>query len=411
MLRYPQISHGYLGERYKDSTLSSSFFAEVWQDFSLLDSTLCFPQRVPKTGYFLELCSLEKKYFQEKLQRITAQITNELQSALITGHSTIRVNNLLYLALRYSLFDEILSITMMGKRSQSSGIEIKFIYELAKLEKKLSCHGSELLLDGLIAIANKLPLEPECNIRVLNRIIVFFYRYAAHAEKSVIKKLLDAHISEVNTYQVTTTREAILKSMAYRGIAMASDLGEKKQAAFLSFAEEHARNITPQGRIEEIAVSDNLYTCLQSVAKWHIYQKNYTEAEKCLEEVCKLDPFDFVGYCEMAMFLSRLDRFSEANFYFEKAAVLGPPGVGMNTYFQAKCLEKISRNNEAILTLQKASAIDPNAVSPLLDLFYYYKNNNSNKFKEIAKKIMVSATLVEQLNPDELYEIKNVLVD
>lgn len=161
--------------------------------------------------------------------------------------------------------------------------------------------------------------------------------------------------------------------------------------------------------IEKIIYIDNLNTCLQSLAKWHTHQQDFQKAEACLREICKLDPFDSVGYSEMGLLLNRLERFEEAKNYFENAVKLGPPGVGMNIYFQAKCLEKIGKTEEAVKLLKKASNIDKNAVSPLLDLFNYYRNINNIEMLKIAKSILASAILSEQLEPHELQNFQDVI--
>ena len=153
---------------------------------------------------------------------------------------------------------------------------------------------------------------------------------------------------------------------------------------------------------------DNLCTCLLSVAKWNIQVENYTKAEALFSEICELDPFDSVGYCEMGVLLHRVNRFSDAAYYFKKAALLGPPGVGMNTYFQAKCLEQISSQEKFVSVLHQAAEIDKNAISPLLDLFHYYKDQCPSNSKNIAKKILSSPILKKQLTQHEINNLESV---
>ncbi len=63
MYHYPNISYGYIGKHYKNATNNSAFFSEILQNLALLDNDICFPQRIPKVGYFQELCELECKNF------------------------------------------------------------------------------------------------------------------------------------------------------------------------------------------------------------------------------------------------------------------------------------------------------------------------------------------------------------
>ena len=268
-------------------------------------------------------------------------------------------------------------------------------------------------LDGLIAIANEhlncSILPREVSISVMNRIIVFACRHQAQIDDEILKKLLDVHVQEVNECDSTHFNATILKSIAYRGIAMMPHLGVAKQSEYLFQAEQYARHAEGKNKIEHLIKIDNLYTCLQTMAKWQMSVKNFAKAEEYLRELCKLDPTDSVGHSELGLFLHRLEHFTEAATCFDHAARLGPPAVGMNIYFRAKCLERIGLHHEAASLLHEASTIDEEALSPLLDLFLFYKNSDNAKAQTIAHKIMSSSVFLDQLAEDELQDLQNTL--
>lgn len=419
MYHYPNISYGYIGKDYKNSTNNSAFFSEILQNLALLDNDICFPQRIPKIGYFQELCELECNNFNCHLYAIVEKLRHELYSVIqneknVSSRSK-RLINILRLMFRYSLFDDISSVQIPNDIDNNSFLEIQIIKELALLEKQLSNDVQELKLDTLIAIASE-SLQADKSPRkiliiLLNRIIVFIYRHRVSMDAVILKHFLDTHISHLNDYQLKTFSDSILLSTAYRGIAMAYNLGHSKQNEYLSLAEKYARNTNYQNKIEYLIRIDNLCTCLQTLSKWYVGKNEVIKAENCLREICELDPYDSVGYCEMGLLLNKLGRYDEAEKYFHNATTLGPPGVGMNTYFRAKCIEQVSSISNAIPVLKNACFLDKNAISPLLDLFHHYKNNNNFvEAKNIAIRILESSMLVEQLDKDELTEIKKIEV-
>src|SRR5262249_2251073 len=157
-------------------------------------------------------------------------------------------------------------------------------------------------LDRLVFLAKEalqiqgLPIK--LLILILNRIIVFTYRHHVSIDDTQLNHFLSMHISHLNDYQSKTFSDSILISTAYRGIAMAHDLGNSKQEEYLFLAENYARNAAYQNKIERLIMIDNLCTCLQTLSKWYEFKKEFINAENCLREFCEIDPYDSVGYCE-----------------------------------------------------------------------------------------------------------------
>jgi tetratricopeptide (TPR) repeat protein len=416
MYKFPHISCGYVGKVNKNSTITAEFFAMYWQYSELISQEIIFPQRIPKIGYFQELCELETKIFSSDLKN-TINTINQYTKRYLTDNSTSIINpraiiTLIRLMLRYSLFDDVISIVIPNNVKPDIAIEVNFLQAIARLEIQLSQGVGQLSLEELIQLTAKVNqienIRPEFELTLFNKIVVYFYRHKAQATNGEVMHLLNKYINQLSKFSGVDFSSNILRSICYRGVAMADELGLSKQEEFLNLAENYARTIRYNNELERLITIDNLCTCLLSLAKWNIQQENYTKAEALLSEICKLDPFDSVGYCEMGLLLYRLNRFSEAIKYFENATLLGPPGVGMSTYFQAKCFEKMSLSNEFVSALHKASEIDKNAVSPLLDLFDFYKMEFLSKAKDIAKKILSSAVLREQLTQQEINALESV---
>jgi len=408
---YPNISCGYLGEHYKGAAVNSAFFYEISKNKSLLNADICFPQRVPKIGYFRELRDLECENFSKKFDLAVNQILFDLHTTIDNQLKNKKLINLLYLMMRYSLFDAILNLQFPNTSHACLGSEIKLIKEFARIEKCISCGDAMLNINTLIEFSQEAMYEKrfdkKLNLLLLNRIIVLVHRHHALINPETLTQVLSQHILDINNYQPNSLNDYILLSIIYRGIAMASSIGEDKQEMYLFCAENYARNLVPQAKWQQLVVIDNLCTCLQTLSKWHLSKNRFTQAETCLREMCELDPYDSAGYCEMGMLLGRLERHKEAEEYFRKAAELGPPGVGMNTYFRAKCIEKTTSISEADPILRQAYHFDKNAISPLLDLFYHYKNNhNQTELQKIISTILSSPVLVDQLTEQELAEIR-----
>ncbi len=414
MYHYPSISPGYIGEYHANATVTSAYFYEILTDPTLLDHALSFPQRIPKTGYFLELLKLEQPHYEEKFHATINKLKQRLADAIANKQSRTIIN-LFRFMLRYSLFSFIISTSVPDTLSPETLFEIQFIKEIARLEEQLSRDEPLLMLDNLAKMAHdylKNPiLSSDFSIALFNRIIVFAYRHKANIDSHSLQKFLTIHIEEVNRHPSTDFRDSISKSIAYRGIAMAHELGREKQEEFLSLAERYARSAQDQNTIDHLIKVDNLYTCLQSLAKWHMHAKDFTLAETYLREMCDLDPYDCVGYCELGLFLNKRERYAEAADCFIKGAKLGPPGVGMNTYFYAKCFEALSQHQKALAALEQACLLDDEAVSPLLDLFFYYKDTDAEKANAIAKKIVASSSLMEQLDETEATQLQQHLTN
>lgn len=246
---------------------------------------------------------------------------------------------------------------------------------------------------------------------LLNRLVVYFYRYEKEAlycnEIVTLSKVLLKYVShsEYNSFIDT-----LYSSVAYRGLSMVKEFDQDEQTEFLMKAEKLARLLRPSTKFEEIVASENIYTLLQTLAKWHINLNDNKKAETCLKEMIQIDPFDSTAYSELGFFYIRYNDYDKGAEYFKKAMELGPPGMGMNIYYYATCLEKLGNGLEAINYLYRSADIDKQALSPWLDLLNFYSEKKQfDKTKHISNHIFHTPILKEQLEEHEIVNIQTFL--
>ena len=202
----------------------------------------------------------------------------------------------------------------------------------------------------------------------------------------------------------------LYSSIAYRGLSMVTEFGQGIQMSLLAKAEIIARNIKATSTFEKIVAAENLYTCLQTLSKWHLSINDLKMAENYLLEMIKIDQQDSTGYSELGFVYIKKEAYIHAVAQFKRAIVLGPPGAGMNAYYCAKCNEQLGNNTEAISYLYQSTNLDKQAVSPWLDLMNYFIHKKQlDKAREIAAHIYQSTILTEQLEDDEIITVQNYI--
>jgi len=415
MIKYENVSSGYLGVESSNSTLNSQYyrllFKEIKSKPELLEEIIIFPQRIPRAGFFKEICSIEeanyKKCFDEMVENIIANHKNALH--LLTEKNQekdvrcyINWSNIL---LRYGCFEQVINhfpINYIGPYA----LEVELIKETAKIELLLSQDkpiGIDEQLELVERFIDRDDISDREKIILLNQIVVHHYRHQRKSKNdfkvfSLSKLLLDLIMKFEDNKFINT----FLCSVSYRGLAMASDFGYDLQESFLNKAEELARNIQCKTEVEKIAAADNLFTCLQTISKWNMHNNKISTAEKYMKEMIEIDPYDSTGHSEIGFLYVNTENYENAAYHFMKAMELGPPGSGMNTYYYAKCLERLGREKEAITYLYEATKLDEEGLSPWLDLMnYFIDKKNQDKASQIANHIFNTPILFEQLEDDE----------
>lgn len=349
--RFPHITSGYLGKEHDQLSLNSSFYSIILRDLSLLNSPVIFPQRVPKTEFFEELLLLESKDISEQLRIKQNELNQLLTNTLVTldKQSTKQryFLNILHMMLRFGLSDSILIVEhqyIANHLDQNHLAEFELIQVIAMFI--LNNHINESNLEILLQKG----LSDQCNQRIriliLNYLIVANYRFNLKLPNHKYLQQCHETLMHLIQFSKSTDFAAMIRiSVAYRGLAMMTELNDIVKSKYLKKAEYFARNTQPNGSLETLIAKENLFTCLQTLAKWYITYNQLHHAESCLSEMITLDPHDSSGYGEMAFFLLNQDRVQEAESSFKRAAELGPPAVGMHTYYYGKSLHLLDKNN------------------------------------------------------------------
>lgn len=421
--KYNTLSAGYIGEASTNATLNSRYYAlffnEKIDQSPSFSQIMVFPQRIPRAEFFEELCSQETSYYKEHIDKVIANIKGNHKSALqslLTTNSEqaariyINWSNML---LRYGCFEHLIN-HFPKNYCGSFALEIELIKESAKIELLLS-QDEAISIDELLELSERFLENPHTSdrekIMLLNQIVVNFYRYKDKSTNNpkvfdLSKKLLDL----IQNFENKNFINMLYSSVAYRGLAMASEFGSDMQASFLKKAEVLARNMQGKSEIENIVAKENLYTFLQTMSKWNLFISDMDKTIKCLLEMIEIDPYDSTGQSELGFLSFQMEAYSKAAVYFKKSIELGPPGAGMNAYYYAKCLEMLGMKTEAINYLYESATLDKKAISPWLDLLEYYSGKNEIEHsKKIAKHIYESPILMGQLEEDEVANLQNIL--
>lgn len=418
---YPSLTPGYVGIKTKKLTLNSRFYAELFNINEAFNGVIVFPQRVVKKEFFDEIITLEdnnvKAIIKKHRKTLCKGLIYSLKEMSKHNQYTQKIAlNWMNLLLRYGLAEKICMISehiLMENMSMDHFFEAKFIREIALFQSsyfntKNVTQGSLVNFVKNVLITKNLP--ERIKMLALNFFIVTIYRFGMKVdssnllEESCIALELLAKEASINDFG-----DKIRVSVAYRGLAMLADAGKSKQDWFLKEAELIARDINANNTLEELVFKENLYTCLQSLAKWNICHNRLDSAYSNFVEMIALDPFDSIAYAEMGFFLLQQNNFKEASPYFKKAISLGPPAVGMHAYYYAKCLQELGRK-DAIQYLYKATELDKEAISPWLDIIdYYLSKKETVKLKITVKHILKSQRYRDQLEENEYESLKNML--
>lgn len=412
--RYPNLTAGYIGIKIGNATLNSDYFANLFTDGYTPDKYIIFPQRVLREDFFSEVVALEGKYFLESFKIFRSKLSQNLKEILLEfskGKSSSRaLINIMNIALRYGLFKEIeeININEINNRLDTSDlIEIILQIEIAKFRLNNN-DNPNLQLTNLENMAEMVlsgtALTERVQIVILTFLIVMTYRYGAKLNyEKYAQPMYNRIIYILDNLNDNTFGSKIRESVAYRGIAMVREISKELKIEYLARAQRIARGIKPGNTLEEIIFKENLYTCLQTFSKWNMHLNQFDLAEKNLIEMTLIDPNDSTAFGELGFLLFNQERIAEAADAFKQAAKLGPPAVGMHTYFYAKCLQEMGQDNEAMKTLYKAAELDKNAVSPWLDIVELYTSmNKQDKAKSVAQSILANSDYMEQLEEDEI---------
>jgi tetratricopeptide (TPR) repeat protein len=408
-LQFIHTSPGYIGE-FSNTPLSlnSYFFTKFWTDKLYLGSeSILFPQRVPRLGFFTELKQFEFNHFKSKFDFRK----KELIELLIMKPCSNRILevNILNALIRLGDFEFVIS--HIGK---SESAELQYLKEIAKVNLALSLGNKPLgksLLDLFEKITNDESQNTDLKLKVANRFIVSAIRYkTSDVNFESIPLVGNWLIEKLNIYKPHDFKSNVLKSMCHRGVSMLASTEAKFAWHHLEESMKYALNATPETDYDEIVKKENLLNLHQSFSKAYAFTKDMDKTESHLKAMLEIDTYDSVVQLEIGLFYFNNNKYDLALKHFIRAFELGPPSLGMNAFFVGKCNLELNKFDEAIEAFQTSTTFDEEAVSPLLELFQIYKiSNDTSNMISVAKQLLDTPCLREQLELDEITEFKNLI--
>lgn len=406
---YPGISSGYLGIGVEEASLNSLFFQLIFSGQLDLDGAILFPQRIPKTGFFEELCSLETGRFRTLFSTKVSDLRDEFCDLVKDPKNPRRLINIAKALLRLGEVESLCSFELENSQLPIDGyFQLRFVKESAKANHLLSEGGKPDVsaLENLVreAIAAKLPANPL--LPLVSSFVALSFRFFNDKKVHCSVKFATDKLEELLSRTPKTFGERIAHSIAYRSLAMDYQRGKPYQQWALDQMVELLAEITPKTKAEAVVALDNKLTAYQTLSKWYRYNNELTKAEWHVRAMTEIDPFDSVGFSELGIYLSGQNRFIEALKAFQRAKDLGPPAVGMNHFFCGKTFLKLGDLKGAMTAFIKSIEMDPMALSPHLELIAIYRELESvSQVANISRQILSNPELSGQLEKKEYDEV------
>jgi tetratricopeptide (TPR) repeat protein len=406
------LSPGYLGLSVFWGTLNAQFLdrlhAQTGGFKSLGTAPICFPQRVPRTGFFEELAQAEIPEFRKALYEIQWELRDKLLDFSVkprlSENECGEYLNYLDLSARYGLLGFISTLTFENVPATKHH---EFYFE--KLTYQVSLAASEDLplphaeLFAFFDSLNESNSTPFFRAVVANRIIVALSRYSREmSETERIEKLAVGLLEFAAGFEPATFAHQVSLSMMWRGLPMAPGIPKDRQKEYLHNSIRGALKLDPCDRTEEIVKKELLLTTRQSLSKFNLACGDFDGAKDQLRQMIELDPLDSTAYSELGLLLYKRGIIEEASEAFSKACVLGPPGLALNLFFKGECEKKLGRYATAVESLRACARLDETAVSPWLSLHeIHHINGEHSEATRVRDRIFENPDLLSQITDDE----------
>lgn len=405
---FEHLTPGYCGVYKKQLSLNSGFYSELFSNQVLLKTSIIFPQRIINSDFMHELSGGETDDAKIKLRNHLNLISQKVKNGDHTNEQEIV--NWYNIALRHAQWNVITDALPIKLHNTDLALELEYIKVVAQSQSSL------LLNKDIDPVAwTKLFLFLENNnqpasltvILISTALIVMACRFGCKIKNEILVKAQKKILTTMQNVKKISYAEFIRFSFAYRGMAMLPFLDKNTIFEYLENAKLFATEaIMASSAIQKIVAKENLFTCSQTLSKWNMQNSNVSEALKSLEMMIELDPFDAVGYAETAFLYLKLHDYKNAEHYFEKAAMLGPPSIGMHLFYRGLSMEKLDRFTDAENCFNNAIKADETGISPYLGMLdLYTKMNNIEKRKTTATKILNEEILFSQLDENEKKQI------
>lgn len=409
-VHFPAVSLGFLGQTSAESTLGSRLLSNFIrksnggcpQEFEM------FPQRVPVTDFFDELSESETPEFNIEFEKMRGKCLlrfRELETNFIDASAAYC--NFLDLCARLGLLSEI-SVNDCSAVAES---RIDWLARYKFLSYRIAyCNSAGIKIDvsGLNEAIQGCE-DPLMAGLLLLRLIVTYRRYFNTDCPKSYQANVTGLLKYLNTCRPETPFEAAWISMIWRAIPMTGWFSSFESETMMIKALEAVDAINVREPAGLLMRDELRITTLYSVSKFYFHETRFVAAEKALREAWKLDSNDSVTAAELAHFYYRTDDFSTALEFFDRSTELGPPSLGMNTYFKAKCLNHLGKTEQALKDFELSARLDPYGVSSMLELIdIHLSRSDRSKACKYAQKLLLDPILLNQLSADEVRMVRNV---
>lgn len=390
---------GYRNLKSNKHSINSEFFSYI-NELSIENYKGRFPQRVPRSGFFQEIALCEPEFTNEY-----TQIIESLRDSFSNSKDEHTRLNYLNCLLRRGDFEFILKLNENFQKSK-----FQFDYRLIQIMAKYSIE-----LSNNLEISDRLIIklgedvyqshEDEIyKIEILNRLVVSLCRYQKYKKhQQLVHNYCEYIISKLDLLDESVFEQRLQKSIIYRGISMAYQCPEVDTDKFLKLSLEHAKAILgQQDKLEDNIARENIYTLYLTLYKYEKMKGNIDNAKEFYQKMDETDPNDSTHLTEMGMYYINQEDADNALIYLKHAIKLGPPAMSMNYFFQGLCYQELGNNEEFVNSMLASSEFDSLAVSPLFELYSFYKSLKDPKALEFKEKIINNKDLYDQLDEEEL---------
>jgi tetratricopeptide (TPR) repeat protein len=182
----------------------------------------------------------------------------------------------------------------------------------------------------------------------------------------------------------------VLESRTYRATAFLPFLERDHRMLLreMTHCMDLARSAVPTSAVERELSKDNLYACIESMARTRI-ALNYSEAVSTLyEELTTLDPFDAHAWLQRGDLLEQRNDHRAALDCFLRAARFGPPQTGVCLHRAGLAARRLGDLELALACFLRAVWIAPGAVPTLLQIVAVAKRLNDGYVASWAAQLL-----------------------
>lgn len=306
-VKFPHLSLGYIGISNENETLNSRFFSCFFSEKFDLRKKIYFPQRIPKKAFFNEMERLENHdwlaFFHEKQNMLLQNIHEQIDGPV----NAVIFNNSINCALRLGLCEKLKPmLSKLNVVALQCDIESELLVQVVALQYALEneCDFDEKPLENLLwKVLINTELKAISKVMVFTYGVVFYSRFKVSFSKILLEQIRIRLEIELELLPKNFI-DCLYASVALRGLPMLSLVSIEKKKNMLGRAEQLARDMFSEKQDWQILLAkENLYTLLQTKAKWFFHQGNSALAEPCFEEMVELDSYDATVYSEYGFFL------------------------------------------------------------------------------------------------------------